>query len=233
MPDSLVAQLVTSAWDKISEAVSQGLAAGQHRQQALADVVPVVTRPLGPVAWQPGLHQEAAGGCRRVRTTADGRALDYRFRFPLDHDMLRSPDADRITTWANEARRFELQHTLGRLARLSLARDFPPGILSRATVGGWGELRCLVVSEARTDLIPPGWDTRSLDLPPLPRQSPPQPVQALLFRVGGGPYLQRPADLQLGWLPAGYDGADLVLTEQLQIVNAGPSTILGIRMVAR
>jgi hypothetical protein len=51
MPDSLVSQLVNSAWDKISKAVADGLAPG--KQQTLADVVSVVTRQLDATTWGP------------------------------------------------------------------------------------------------------------------------------------------------------------------------------------
>jgi hypothetical protein len=154
-------------------------------------------------------------------------AFDYQYRFPLSYDALRSPDTGRIRTWAEGARRFELMHVLGQLADMAMRHDFPGGTLSRATAGGWGELRCLAFSDAPGNLTAPDWDGPiRLDF-----RSPGPPIQALLFRLGGGPYLQRPADLALGWLPAAGDGADLVLTEQIQVVNATVNTIIGINMV--
>jgi hypothetical protein len=225
MPDSLVSQLVNSAWDKISEAVADGLAPGQ--QQALADVVSVVTRPLDATTWDSPVEHTADGGCR-VRQSATTMAFDYQYRLLLCYDQLRSPDTDRIRTWAEDARGFELRHVLGRLVEVAKRNHFagPPG---GATAGGWGELRCLAFSNAPGNLTAPHWDGPVR----LGFRSPGPPIQALLFRLGGGPYLQRPADLALGWLPAADDGANLVLTGQIQIVNLTADTITGINMVGR
>ena len=225
MPDSLVSQLVNSAWDKISEVVADGLASG--KQQTLADVVSVVTRQLDATTWHPPVDRQADGGWRRIRISTTMTAFDYQYRLPLSYDELRSPDTDRIKTWAEGARRFELMHVLGHLVEVAKRHHFV-GTPSRATADGWGELRCLAFSDAPCNLTALHWDGPiRLDF-----RSPGPPIQALLFRLGGGPYLQRPADLALGWLPDD-DGADLVLTEQIQIVNATANTIIGIRMVGQ
>jgi hypothetical protein len=227
MPDSLVSQLVNSAWDKISEAVADGLA--PVKQQTLADVVSVVTRQLDDMTWGPPVVRQAGGGWRRLRTSTTMTAFDYQYRLPLSDDALRSPDTDRIRTWAEAARGFELMHVLGQLVDVATRHHYSAGTLSRATADGWGELRCLAFSDAPGNLTAPNWDGPiRLDF-----RSPGPPIQALLFRLGGGPYLQRPADLALGWLPAPDGGADLVLTEQIQIVNATENTIIGIKMVGQ
>ena len=44
--------------------------------------------------------------------------------------------------------------------------------------------------------------------------------------------MQRAADLSLSWAPADNDGADLVLTERLQVLGATVQTVLGICLVA-
>jgi hypothetical protein len=158
-------------------------------------------------------------------------AFDYQYRFPLSYDALRSPDTDCIRRWAEGARRHELMHVLGQLVDVAKRHHFvgSPSRATAATAGGWGELRCLAFCNAPGNLTAPDWDGPiRLDF-----RSPGPPIQALLFRLGGGPYLQRPADLALGWLPAADDGADLVLTEQIQIVNATENTITGINMVGQ
>jgi hypothetical protein len=53
----------------------------------------------------------------------------------------------------------------------------------------------------------------------------------VLFRKGGGPHVRRDADLTLGWLPAAGSAIDLVLTEQVELVNAGPHTVAAVRLV--
>jgi hypothetical protein len=228
MPDSLVSQLVNSAWDKISEAVADGLASG--KQPTLADVVSVVTRQLDATTWDLPVDRQADDCWRRFRRSTTMTAFDYQYRFLLSYDALRSPDTDRIRTWAERARRFEFRHILGELVDVARRNHFPVGTTpSRATVGGWGELRCLAFSNAPGNLTALEWDGPIR----LNFRSPGAPIQALLFRLGGGPYLQRPADLALGWLPAGDDGAHLVLTEQIQIVNATENTITGINMVGQ
>jgi hypothetical protein len=56
-------------------------------------------------------------------------------------------------------------------------------------------------------------------------------IQALVFRLGGGPYVRRPRDLKLGWLPGTEASVDLVLTEQLELVNVTAKIIAGVQMV--
>jgi hypothetical protein len=233
MPDSLISQLVNNAWDEINQAVSVGLAFGN--QKTLSDVITVLTKQLATMTWEPRVYEQAGAGRRCVRQSATAAAFDYRYRFPLSYDTLRSPDTDSIKDWAASVRGFELQHVLDRLAAAAQRHDFTPGNLHTATVGGWGQLRCLTFTPVPgaipvpDDLAPMGWDGPvKIDL-----ASPRAPIQALLFRVGSGPYVQRQADLTLGWIPRTDDGADLVLAEQLQLVSATRETITGIHMVRR
>ena len=231
MPDSLISQLVNNAWEEISQAVSIGLAFGNRK--TLSDVITVVSKQVAATTWQPRLYEQAGTGRRCVRESATTAAFDYRYRFPLSYDTLRSPHADSIQEWAASARAFELQHVLGRLADAARRRDFTTGNLRTASADGWGQLRCLTFSEIPGEIpVPDNLMSLGGDVPvkvDIPSPSP--PIQALLFRLGGGPYLQRPADLTLGWMPSTDDGADLVLTEQIQVVNATVSTITGIHMV--
>ena len=82
-------------------------------------------------------------------------------------------------------------------------------------------------SRACHDLIP------MTDLPaPAGRTGETGAVRCRVFRVGGGPYVRRPADLTLGWLPCTGDSVDLVRIEQLEFINAADNTIAGIHMVA-
>ena len=113
--------------------------------------------------------------------------------------------------------------------------------LSAVQPQGWGQLRCVTFTPGPGAIPVPGnlpsvdWDgpikvdMRSADL---------DGVQALVFRLGGGPYIKRPADLALGWVCAA-DGSmdrllsvDLVLAEQLELVNVTVDTVAAIKMVA-
>jgi hypothetical protein len=231
MPDSLISQLVNNAWDEISQAVSVGLAFGNRK--ALSDIITVSTKQVSATTWQFRMYEPADRGRRCVRRSATSAAFDYRYRFPLGYDELRILNGDSVQEWAASVRAFELHHVVGRLADAAGRRDFTAGNLRAAQPEGWGQLRCLTFNETPGEVPVPdnlmslGWDGPvKLDMP-----SPKPPIQALLFRLGGGPYLQRPADLTLGWMPGTDDGVELVLTEQIQLVNATVRTIIGIRMV--
>ena len=90
MPDSLISQLVNNAWDEISQAVSVGLAFGNRK--TLSDVITVLTKQVAATTWQPRVYEQAGLGRRCVRRSATSAAFDYRYRFPLSYDVLRSLD---------------------------------------------------------------------------------------------------------------------------------------------
>ena len=234
MPDSLITQFVNDAWDPISKAVTKGL--GLAGQKTLSDVVTIVTEKVAPQKWQPAEYVPKGGGRSRVRESAESKSaavFDYLHRFHLDYDTLQSPDLGGIEAWAASARTFELRDVVGRFAAAATHRDCAAAELGKLTAGGWGQLRCVTFTPppralAQTaGLASMNWDGPvSTGMP-----SPDASIQALLFRAGGGPYLRRPADLTLGWVPCAHDCVNLVLPEQLELVNVTATTITGIRIV--
>lgn len=233
MPDSLITQLVNGAWDNISKAVSDGLAFG--KQKTLSDVVPVLSEKLVTTAWQPPRYMATGESRSYIRQSATaGVIFDYLHRFRLDYYSLQSPDLNAIKTWAASARRFELSHVVGRLAAEATRCQRTTNNLNTVVVDGWGLMRC-VTFKMVPDAIPVPDHPASVDWDgpiKIDVESPHPSIQALVFRMGGGPYVRRPADLTLGWLP-GIDSVDLVLTEQLELVNVTAKTIAGIQMVRR
>lgn len=235
MQDSLVSQLKNSAWDEISKAVSDGLALVS--QQKLSDVLTVVTGPVTISTWQSAAEVKAAGGFRHVRPSVNKMAFDYVYRFPLNYDELRSPGSDSIKKWATAARAYELRHVLGCLAKESVRHECGPEDLFSAPVGGWGQLRCLAFKDPDSlgvIRIPESVDKAARDgLIRVDVATPLDRIRALLFRLGGGPYVQRSADLTLDWIPGPLMGADLVLAGQLELFNATKATVTGIRLARK
>jgi hypothetical protein len=230
MPDSLIVQFLNNAWDDLQKEVRDGLASG--KQKTLPDILTIVTEKLPDTTWQQGKDSDVGGGRVRVRQSATAAIFDYMYRFHLNYDNLQSPDPDMIKTWAALARHFELSHALKYLATVATPGDYSVQNLNTVTAGGWGQLRCVVFTLASGPIPVPDhpasvdWDGPiKVDVDP-----PKADIQALVFRIGGGPYVRRPADLTLGWLPTADDGVDLVLTEQLEFINATDNTIAGIHM---
>ena len=233
MPDSLITQLVNEAWDDIQKKVNDGLAFGA--QKTLSDVVTVVTEKLPDTSWQQGCSFHAGGGCVRVRQSATAAAIfDYMYRFQLGYDSLQSPDYDKIKAWAASARQFELSDVLERLTAVATLYTCTTENLNTVAADGWGRLRCVMFTLAPGEIAVPdhpasvNWDGPVK----ITVKSPVADIQALVFRIDGGPYVRRAADLTLGWLPGTDDGVDLVLTEQLELVNVEHKTIAKIHMVA-
>ena len=241
MPDSLVAQLVSSVWDDFTSAVNEGLAL----KTSLADVIPVVAKKLTDTTWSDSLADADPGrGESLVRRSASPvTAFDCLHRYHLDHDTLRSPHLDDLKAWAAAVRKFELTYVVKHLATAAAQHSCTADgeSLSAVQPQGWGQLRCVTFTPGPGAIPVPGnlpsvdWegpikvDMQSADL---------YGVQALVFRLGGGPYIKRPADLALGWVCAA-DGSmdrllsvDLVLAEQLELVNVTVDTVAAIKMVA-
>jgi hypothetical protein len=231
MPDSLTVQFLNNVWDDVKKKVSDGLAFG--KQKTLPDFVTVVTEKLSDTTWQPGSTFDVGGGRVRVRQSATAAISDYMYRLHLDYDNLQAPDLDMIETWAASARQFELNDALKRLATVATPGDYTAQNLNTVAPGGWGPLRCVVFALALGAIpVPDHPASGDWDGPVKINMKSPKPdIQALVFRVGGGPYVRRAADLTLGWLPTTDDGVDLVLTEQLEFINAADNTIVGIHMV--
>ena len=231
MPDSLTVQFVNNAWDDIKDKVNDGLAFG--KEKTLSDIVTVVTDKLPDTTWRAGRTFDVGGGHVRVRQSATAAIFDYMYRLHLNYDNLQSPDLDMIETWAALARHFELSDVLKRLATVAAPGKYNTQNFDVVAPDGWGQLRCVVFTLA-PGAIPVPDQPASVDWDgpvKINVKSPKDDIQALVFRVGGGPYVRRPVDLTLGWLPTTDDGVDLVLTEQLEFINAADNTIAGIQMV--
>jgi hypothetical protein len=224
MPDSLTIQLINGVWDSISQAVTDGLARGG--QKNLSDFMPIDQEKLTVPGWQDSAAFSLGGGISQVRLAVCSQTtMDFIHRYHLDYDALRAPQLSAITAWAARARLLELRRVAEHLVSVAERHRRTPADLGSVTVDSWGQLRCVTFTPAPgsipwPDLPSIGWDGPvSIDMP-----SPAEDLQGLVFPVGGGPYVRRPDDLTLSWLPAGDIGADLVLTEQLEIVNALPTT---------
>ena len=243
MPDSLVAQLVSSVWDDLTSAVNEGLAL----KTPLADVIPVVAKNLASTTWpSPLVDADPGRGESLVRGSASPvMAFDCLHRYHLDHDTLRSPHLDDLKAWAAAVRKFELTYVVKHLAAaaaphpctadgesLEACRRSAPGL-------GPAQMRNLHTRPGR-DPGPRQPPVRGLGRPDQGRHAVrgPRRRPGSGFRLGGGPYIKRPADLALGWVCAA-DGSmdrllsvDLVLAEQLELVNATVDTVAAIKMVA-
>lgn len=236
MPDSLTTQLINAAWDDINGAVTDGIARGGLRN--LSDIMPIDQGKLTVTQWQYSDSLRLGGGTSRVRTaTGSPATMDFLHRYHLDYDTLRAPLADalkdQIKAWSAAARLLELGRVVEHLVSVSTRLGCGPAYLGSVAVGGWGRPRCLSFTPAPGALTWPrlpsfGWEgPLSIDMPPPQRAS---YLRGLVFRVGGGPYVRRPADLTLSWVPAGDLGISLVLTEQLEIVDAAADTVAAIQL---
>ena len=162
-----------------------------------------------------------------VRVEQSGDAFDIMHHYELSYHDLHAPDTDAIKKWATEARQFELNLALRYYEGKAKSVSYQTvGELHQAYPDGWGQRRCVIFSPA----IPDKWEGTDLDRAVEVDFKSEKGIQAMVYRVGGGPYARRPSDLSLSWTPLDHCKAELLLTEQLEFVNAGPKTILGVRI---
>ena len=237
MPDPLTTQLATDAWKAIDGAVRSGLAYPAPYgppHPALADAVILSTQQTSPVAaWGGSNVTEVGNGPCRVRES--DQVSDLMFRYPLSYEDLRSPSEEKIRNWASAVRERELTYALTRYADVATMCCFArPDDLFRVDPGGWGQRRCVVFRSAASPpkTFPDNWPHAHLDRTvKLDIKTPRDGVDALVFRVAGGPYVRRPADFSLSWMPTADYGIELILTERLEFVGTdSPNSIIGVRM---
>jgi len=157
------------------------------------------------------------------------------YRYTLSYDDLHALDKDKVKDWAAAVREKELTYALERYATAAGgAHPYKPDHLFQVDPGGWGKRRCVVFSSSvhPPKTVPDSWRSADLDrtvkIGTVPQQG---WIEALVFRTAGGPYVRRPADLSLGWMPTADYGAELILTEQLEFVGIEvENNIVGIRM---
>jgi hypothetical protein len=232
VPDPITAQLINNAWDDIHAAVTSGLAMAVPYgvpRPALDTVAVVSAEKLSDVTdWR---YVRLPDAPPHVRVEKSGDVFDIMHHYDLNYHQLHSPDTDAIKQWATAARQFELslatRHYAQHAARLSFTADQ----LYQADPDGWGQRRCVIFSSAGRGTIPDRWDRADLERTVKVDVEPVDEIQAVVFRIAGGPYVRRPADLSLGWTPVDHCKAQLLLTEQLEFVNAQASTIIGIEMI--
>jgi len=236
MPDSITSQLINGAWDSIKKAVDDGLslAVPYDVPAPSLDTVAVVTKEqvsdVKPADWHdtqlPDVPAEIQA---QVQVEQSGDAFYIVHHLDLSYHALRSPDTDAVKKWAAAARQFELLLMLQFYAQRAERRSGTPDSLSRHSYpDGWGQRRCVVLKSGRRAIILDRW--RGTDMEPAAVKvdvAAVQGIDALVYRVAGGPYVRRPADLSLGWTPAAQYGARLLLTEQLEFVNARGNYIIG------
>ena len=231
MPDSITAQLVNSAWDTIEEAVTSGLAMAvpyAEPRPALDTTFVVSAEKLSETNdWRWARIPNAPP---HVRVEESGDAVDIMHHYCLNYHDLRSPDTDSIKEWAAKARRFELALALWRYTERATRRRYAAADLCRADPDGWGERRCVVFNSDGRAPIPDRWDQTDLERTVKIDAEPMDGLQGLVFRIGGGPYIRRPADLTLGWAPDASYKAELLLTEQLEFVNVAANTVIAVEM---
>jgi hypothetical protein len=237
MQDPLTTQLIGSIWDDIGNAVRDGLAwlapDGQPHP-ALAEALIVKDEQISKVdKWDSDSSEEGPYGQCRIRES--GSVSDFMYRYTLSYDDLRALDKDKVKGWAAEVRKQELAYAMERYAAAAGgAHPYRPDQLFQVDPGGWGKRRCVVFSSSASPpkTVPDSWRSADLDrtvkLDAVLQQG---WIEALVFRIAGGPYVRRPADLSLGWMPAGDYGAELILTEQLEFVDTEvKNNIIGIKM---
>lgn len=234
MPDPITKQLIDKVWDDVQSAVTSGLAMDvpyKTPPPALDTVTTVVANEkIGATGeWKYLEHPDSPG---HVRVEQCGAAFDIMHHFDLSYHDLRSPNVEEIRKWACAARRFELRLTLRYFAENGDKKSYPTADeLYHADPDGWGQLRCVRFnSGSRTD-IPGLWERAGME-PVVKVDFDPQVcgMQALVYRISGGPYVRRPGGLTLSWTPVTHCAAELLLTEQLEFVNVTRSTVIGVRV---
>jgi hypothetical protein len=236
MPDTLTAHLIADVWTSLDEAVTNGLAEEAKNglsRQVLADVVVVSDEKISSVAkWDTCRTEDIGNGTARIRES--GQVSDFMYRYPLSYDELHSPVPEKIESWAAAVRRKELTYVLDRYAAAASGNSFTMENLFEIDPGGWGKRRCVVFKSAANPpkTFPDHWPNAELDrtvkVDMIPQQG---GIEAVVFRIADGPYVRRPADLSLGWMPAGDYGAELILTERLEFVGMGTAgNIIGVRL---
>jgi hypothetical protein len=237
MLDSLTTQLIGSLWDSIGDAVKGGLAwLAQDGQPhpALADAVIVSEEPVSNVdKWDSDRPQEGPFGQCRIREC--GPVSDFMYRYALSYDDLHALDEGKVKDWAAAVREQELTYAIKRYAvAAGMAHPYIPDELFKVDPGGWGKRRCVVFKSLANPpkTFPDRWPTADLDKAVKLDTSPQQAqIEALVFRISGGPYVRRPADLSLGWMPTSDYGAELILTERLEFVGLDvPNNVIGVKM---
>jgi len=252
MPDPITTQLINGVWDTINDAVTSGLAmtVPYDVPRPSLDTVAVVSaeKIKATGGWECIEHPDAPTHIpsAHVRVEQSGDAFDVMHHYELgyhdlqalDSDKIKDDIKDKIKDWATAARQFELDVTLRYYAEHAEHETYNAvDKLSCTNPDGWGQRRWVVFSPAtgRT-AIPAEWEGADLEHVVKVGPTPVDGIQALVYRIGGGPYVRRPADLSLGWTPLDHCRAELLLTEQLEFVNAGlntktnTNTIIGVRI---
>jgi hypothetical protein len=226
MPCPITAQLINSTWDAIKDAVTTGLDMPVPYglpQPALDTVLIVSTEKLSQAKdWR---HVQIPNAPPHVRVEESGDVIDVMHHYDLSYHDLGSPDTEAIKTWARQARQFELTLALQRYAQAATKRDDP----QQLDPDGWGQRQWVVFNSAGRGTIPDNWERADLERTVRIDHRPVDGLQGLVFRIGGGPYVRRPADLTLGWAPAANYKAELLLTEQLEFMNVKANTVMGIK----
>jgi hypothetical protein len=233
MQEPITTQLLNGVWDTIKDAVASGLdtAVPYTVPRPALDTVAVVSteKIKASGGWECIEHPDAPTDIpsARVRLEQSGDAFDIMHCYELGYHDLQAPNTDAIKKWATAARQFELNLALRYYEDHAKCVPYKTvGKLYQTYPDGWGQRRCVIFSPG----IPDKWEGADLDLAVEVDFKSKDGIQALVYRVGGGPYVRRPAPLSLGWTPLDHCKAELLLTEQLEFVNTGPKTIIGVRI---
>jgi hypothetical protein len=235
MPDPITNQLVDNVWGDIQTAVTSGLApAVPYAAPApVLDTVAVVVSTEKLSAARDWTSVEIDYPPEGVRVEQSGNAFDIMHRFELGYHDLLAPDKDAVKQWATDARQFELSLALRYYAGQASRHGYTVDQLYQADPDGWGQRRCVEFASAGRTTLPDKWEKADLERLVKTGVKAVDGIRAVVFRIAGGPYVRRPADLSLSWTPAGDRGADLLLTEQLEFVNVTSSSVFGIELIKR
>jgi hypothetical protein len=226
----IATQLISGVWKAVADAVTSGLTMKvpyAEPRPVLDTVVIVSTEEVTDTKNWGVVQLPYAPAGARVEKSDD--VFDIIHHFPLSYHDLRSPDTNAIEGWAEKARLFELDLALNYYAQHAAPRLRTAGAPLGPDPGGWGQLRCVTFGSASWAVFSPVLDKAGLDRPIRIDGDRVNGLEAVVFRIAGGPYVRRPAVLSLGWTPAADCGAHLLLTEQLEFVNVDQSTVIGLR----
>ena len=225
MPASLQQRLLEVSWDRISSAVTAGLA-GTGKESRLADVVPLTDRPYGQPQVRFAPWPSTQSPRHRIAAGVMDDFIEIRFdrRFKLDVDDLLAFDADDgVQEWAADARRRELTAVLQVLAEAGRPTPLYVDAIRDALPAGHGTPEILL-----WEPLPAGVAVLTAGLGQAPKTVTKPNVKdrmrGVILRPAGGPSVRRGQDFLLDWQPF-EEGIELVLMAHLRVYNAAATSV--------
>ena len=197
MPDPITTQLINTAWNDIEDAVTSGLAiAAPYRvpRPALETVAVVATEKINATNGRHASGQ-APDAPPHVRVEP-GDAFDIMHHYDLSYHELYAPDTEAIRSGpprpANSNRTWRCEST--KVGEVRSLPDRPsrtgPTLTAGDNAGAWCSARPSPTSGRDRPQRTVKVDIKSEN-----------GIQAMVYRVAGGPYARRPRGLSLSWTP--------------------------------